>query len=115
MPFWYVACPKCNKPVVSDNLARGACVVGGKNVRIVGKIENELDGFMLIIDVTMYYSTDNGISWREVEMKASGENYVGEIHGLPENARILYFLEATDIAGRTLVQDNDGEYFTYQV
>lgn len=114
MPFWYVTCPKCHASL--DKRENSSIKPPSRKIiRIVSKITPPEDKFTLFHDVKLYYSVDNAISWKSVDMDPQGEKYVAEIPEMPPSARIVYFIEAADITGKTLVEDNGGEFFTYQV
>ncbi|MHA1681589.1 MAG: hypothetical protein ACTSUE_11315 [Promethearchaeota archaeon] len=113
-PFWYVTCPKCNEPLDANN----SCTTfskKGKIIRIVTRINQHIETFRLFNKVILYYSTDNAISWKEVQMKPKKELYFAELMDIPQGANITYYIEANDISGKKVIEDNGGNFFTYNL
>jgi len=66
--------------------------------------------------VTLSYSTDDGGTWDNVTMnKATGDTYEGEIPGLPGGTNVQYMIIAYDYAGNFAIDDNNGQYYVYEV
>jgi len=78
---------------------------------------NVTDAFVVRPDgVILSYSTDGGEAWNNVTMsKTTGDTYEGEIPGLPSGTNVQYKIIAYDSAGNSAVDDNNGQYYVYEV
>ncbi|MBD3188947.1 hypothetical protein GF325_19125 [Candidatus Bathyarchaeota archaeon] len=115
VPFWFVICPKCNQGFQSSKQPTTTIIKLGKIIKVIARIHQAKDDFRLFHEVMLYFSVDNGISWKQSAMKPAKDAYIVEIAGIPNGATILYYIEAKDIAGKILVEDNNGKHFTFNV
>ncbi|MHA1793256.1 MAG: hypothetical protein ACTSVI_11470 [Promethearchaeota archaeon] len=116
LPFWYVKCPRCQTDLVESVSQEKGIVyksLFNKQVRVVSKIQGANDDISLFKEVLLYYSLDGAISWRQVKMRPEQDKYIADIPEIPKGARIVFYIEATDISGKKIVEDNEGKYFHF--
>ncbi|MDH3217453.1 MAG: immune inhibitor A, partial [Candidatus Krumholzibacteria bacterium] len=75
-----------------------------------------LDGLSGVASATLYYSTDDGVSWNTVAMTptANPDEYNGDIPGQSSGTRIKLYVSATDNAANTSTDPGDAPATTYE-
>jgi parallel beta-helix repeat protein len=70
-----------------------------------------------VMNVTLYYVTNNGTSWADLNMNYNStiESFVAVLPGLPAETSVKYEIVAFDKAGNVAVKDNSSLFFTYGV
>jgi len=67
-------------------------------------------------NVTLWYSINNGTTWRRLNMiKAYGNNYQTRIPGCMNCTWVTYKITAYDNSGNSAVDTNEGRYYIYHV
>jgi hypothetical protein len=78
--------------------AAGEAVTVTASITTLALFEDE--AVTSVDEAFLYYSTDGGDSWEEVEMEEDGDNlWVGEIEGQDSGAEVLYYLRAVSDVG----------------
>ncbi|MHA1341119.1 MAG: hypothetical protein ACTSRZ_14100 [Promethearchaeota archaeon] len=129
-PNWFVQCPKCKKTwdeskslketteinestlMESTNKTQEISEEELKTVRIIAQIAEE---DVKIKSMTIYFSGDNGISWFQMPMVKKNDYFVAEILNVPLDSIIIYYLRGVDENGEEFIEDNDGEFYYYNV
>lgn len=120
-PNWFVQCPRCKhvwgeKP--NDNVQSQSVKVDStkqsnlKTVRIIANIDEEE---AKISSLTIYFSGDNGISWFQMPMVRENDYFVAEIQNVPTHSTIIYYLKGVDQTGMEFIEDNNAEFYYYNV
>ena len=75
------------------------------------------DALSGVASTTLYYSTDNGMSWSSAAMAPTGvpNEYSGNIPGQPPRTRIKVYVSATDNAANTTTDPATAPAATYQM
>ena len=110
---WIHVLPDTTKPSIGVVSQEPEVPDDGEKVTIT---VNVTDGESGVHNVTLSYSTNEGDTWTDVPVnKTTGDNYVGEIPGLPAGTNVQYKITAYDKAGNFKVDDKAGEYYVYTV
>lgn len=120
-PNWFVQCPRC-KHVWGEKSNEGIQTQSIKaeipkdsklkTVRIIANIDEEE---VRISSLTIYFSGDNGISWFQMPMIRENDYFVAEIQNVPTHSTIIYYLRGVDEKGMEFIEDNNAEFYYYNV
>ena len=115
-PNWFTSCPNCG--IAWDEkearIREKSEEVFDKNIKIVVKITEE-DFNEEILDVKLVFTADQGKSWYQMNMTDQIDHYMAEIHKVPNNSVIIYYIEVYLANGDKITENNDGKYFYYRV
>lgn len=121
MANWFVQCPKChhvwnspNEEITQENYipSEENLKTKQKMVRIIAQLTEE---DVKIKEMSIYFSSDNGISWFSMPMLRENDYFVAEIEDIPNGATIIYYLKGLDENGIEFTEDNNSEYYYYFV
>ncbi|MHA1820796.1 MAG: zinc ribbon domain-containing protein [Promethearchaeota archaeon] len=136
-PNWFTNCPRCHadwhgetkrdntinqtnlggsnsqqSEATTINQAPTSADLNQKTVRIIAQIAEE--GFV-IKEITIFFSADGGVSWFSMPMFKENDYFVAEIQNVPLHSIIVYYLKIIDAEGNEFIENNDGEYYYYEV
>jgi subtilisin family serine protease/bacillopeptidase F (M6 metalloprotease family) len=75
-----------------------------------------IDALSGVATVSIHYSTDNGTTWNDVATTAAGgDEFRGEIPGLPRGTRVVVYVSARDADGNVTASNVAGEYQRFNV
>jgi predicted oxidoreductase (fatty acid repression mutant protein) len=115
-PNWFTNCPKCG---ATWNSAKAVEPVGEKEIlkktiKIVVKITEE-DFNNTLERVQLIFSADHGKSWYRLRMEHELDYFIAEIADVPMYSIIIYYIEVLLAHGEVVVENNEGNYFHYEV
>jgi len=85
-----------------------------KNIKIVAKITEE-NFSEPIKEVFLIFSGDGGEKWYKLKMKDKEDFYESEIKDVPEGATLIYLIEVHLVNGEIIRENNQGNYYKYNV
>lgn len=115
-PNWFTNCPKCGAAWDSAKAAESAGEKGipKKTIKIVVKITEE-DFSNTLERVQLIFSADNGKSWYRLRMEHELDYFIAEIADVPMGSIIIYYIEVLLAHGEVVIENNEGNYFHYEV
>jgi len=115
-PNWFTNCPKCGAPWDASKAAEAITQKGipKKTIKIVVKITE--DDFNNTLErVQLIFSADRGKSWYRLQMEHELDYFIAEIVDVPMGSIIIYYIEVLLAHGEIVIENNDGNYFYYEV
>jgi hypothetical protein len=115
-PNWFTNCPKCaaawdsakaEKTVNQEEILK-------KTIKIVVKITEE-DFNNTLERVQLIFSADHGKSWYRFQMEHELDYFIAEIVDVPMGSIIIYYIEVLLAHGEIVIENNEGNYFYYEV
>ncbi|NHJ20244.1 MAG: hypothetical protein EAX91_04810 [Candidatus Lokiarchaeota archaeon] len=115
-PNWFTNCPKCGAAWDSTKAAEsvGQTEILKKTIKIVVKITEE-DFSTTLERVLLIFSADHGKSWYRLRMEQELDYFIAEINDVPMGSIIIYYIEVLLAHGETVIENNEGKYFHYEV
>ena len=115
-PNWFTNCPKCGATWDSTKAAEsvGHTEILKKTIKIVVKITEE-DFSNTLERVLLIFSADHGKSWYRLRMEQELDYFIAEINDVPMGSIIIYYIEVLLAHGETVIENNEGKYFHYEV
>jgi len=115
-PNWFTNCPKCGASWDSAKAAEteGQKVILKKTIKIVVKITEE-DFNTTLERVQLIFSADSGKSWYRLRMEHELDYFIAEIADVPMGSIIIYYIEVLLAHGEVVIENNEGNYFHYEV
>ncbi len=115
-PNWFTNCPKCgaawdSTKAVEDVEEKESLK---KTIKIVVKITEE-DFNNTLERVQLIFSADHGKSWYRLRMEHELDYFIAEIADVPMGAIIIYYIEVLLVHGEVVIENNEGNYFHYEV
>jgi len=115
-PNWFTNCPKC---AAAWDSAKAEKIVDQKEIlkktiKIVVKITEE-DFNNTLERVQLIFSADHGKSWYRFQMEHELDYFIAEIVDVPMGSIIIYYIEVLLAHGETVIENNEGNYFYYEV
>ncbi|NVM43454.1 MAG: hypothetical protein HWN79_00920 [Candidatus Lokiarchaeota archaeon] len=115
-PNWFTNCPKCGTAwdATKAEEALGQKGILKKTIKIVVKITE--DDFNNILErVLLIFSADRGKSWYRLQMEHELDYFIAEIAEVPMGSIIIYYIEVLLAHGEVVIENNEGNYFHYEV
>ncbi|MFX1447197.1 MAG: zinc ribbon domain-containing protein [Promethearchaeota archaeon] len=115
-PNWFTNCPKCGAAWDAAKAAEALSQKGiqKKTIKIVVKITE--DDFNNTLErVQLIFSADRGKSWYRLQMEHELDYFIAEIADVPMGSIIIYYIEVLLAHGEVIIENNDGNYFYYEV
>jgi len=115
-PNWFTNCPKCGAAWDSVKAEKivGQKEIQKKTIKIVVKITEE--NFNNTLErVQLIFSADHGKSWYRFQMEHELDYFIAEIAEVPMGSIIIYYIEVLLAHGETIIENNEGNYFYYEV
>jgi parallel beta-helix repeat protein len=110
---WVYVLPDTTKPSIGT--VHQEPEVPDKSEKVIVSV-NVTDEGSGVHNVTLLYSTNEGVTWTKVLMnKTTGNTYEGEIPGLPAGTNVEYKIIAYDKAENFAVEDKAGQHYVYLV
>jgi hypothetical protein len=115
-PNWFTNCPKCGAAWDSAEAVKsvGEKEILKKTIKIVVKITEE-DFSNTLERVQLIFSADHGKSWYRLRMGHETDYFIAEIADVPIGSIIIYYIEVLLAHGEVVIENNDGNYFHYEV
>lgn len=113
-PNWFVNCPKCGTSWDEKSIEEEEELASKKTIKIVVRITEE-DFEHPIEMVKLIFSADDGSSWFQMNMDTKMDYYIAEIIDVPIGSTIIYYIEVYLINGDKVIENNNGNYFFYEV
>ncbi len=115
-PNWFTNCPKCGAAWDSAKAEKivGQKEIQKKTIKIVVKITEE-DFNNTLERVQLIFSADHGKSWYRFQMEHELDYFIAEITDVPTGSIIIYYIEVLLAHGETIIENNEGNYFHYEV
>jgi hypothetical protein len=115
-PNWFTNCPKCG---AAWDSAKAVETVEHKEslkktIKIVVKITEE-DFNTTLERVQLIFSADHGKSWYRLRMEHELDYFIAEIADVPMGSIIIYYIEVLLAHGEVVIENNEGNYFHYEV
>ncbi|MFW9771478.1 MAG: hypothetical protein ACFFEO_04830 [Candidatus Thorarchaeota archaeon] len=115
-PNWFTNCPKCG--AAWDESEAEEIEESGelkkKTIKIVVKITEE-DFDNKLEQVKLVFSADHGKSWYQMKMENQLDYFIAEIAEVPIGSLVIYYIEVSLINGEKVIENNDGNYYLYNV
>ncbi|MHA2290079.1 MAG: hypothetical protein ACXABG_14940 [Promethearchaeota archaeon] len=115
-PNWFTNCPKCgtawNATKAEETLGHPEMLK--KTIKIVVKITEE-DFNDTLERVLLIFSADRGKSWYRLQMEHELDYFITEIADVPMGSIIIYYIEVLLAHGEVVIENNEGNYFHYEV
>ena len=115
-PNWFTNCPKCGTAwdAAKAEEALGQKGILKKTIKIVVKITE--DDFNNTLErVLLIFSADRGKSWYRLQMEHELDYFIAEIAEVPMGSIIIYYIEVLLAHGEVVIENNEGNYFHYEV
>ena len=115
-PNWFTNCPKCGTAwdATKAEEASGQKGILKKTIKIVVKITE--DDFNNTLErVLLIFSADRGKSWYRLQMEHELDYFIAEIAEVPMGSIIIYYIEVLLAHGEIVIENNEGNYFYYEV
>ena len=115
-PNWFTNCPKCGTAwdAAKAEEALGQKGILKKTIKIVVKITE--DDFNNTLErVLLIFSADRGKSWYRMQMEHELDYFIAEIAEVPMGSIIIYYIEVLLAHGEVIIENNEGNYFHYEV
>ena len=115
-PNWFTNCPKCGTAwdATKAEEASGQKGILKKTIKIVVKITE--DDFNNTLErVLLIFSADRGKSWYRLQMEHELDYFIAEIAEVPMGSIIIYYIEVLLAHGEVIIENNEGNYFHYEV
>jgi hypothetical protein len=115
-PNWFTNCPKCGAAWDSAKAAEAVDhkEILKKTIKIVVKITEE-DFNTTLERVQLIFSADHGKSWYRLRMEHELDYFIAEIADVPMGSTIIYYIEVLLAHGEVVIENNEGNYFHYEV
>ncbi|MFX0074453.1 MAG: hypothetical protein ACFE96_03360 [Candidatus Hermodarchaeota archaeon] len=115
-PNWFTNCPKCGAAWDASKAVESVEPKESlkKTIKIVVKITEE-DFSTTIERVQLIFSADHGKSWYRLRMEHETDYYIAEIADVPMGSIIIYYIEVFLAHGEVVIENNEGNYFHYEV
>lgn len=115
-PNWFTNCPKCGAAWDSVEAEKTTAAMDTlkKTIKIIVKITEE-DFNNTLERVKLIFSADQGRSWYQMEMENQLDFFIAEITDVPVGSVIIYYIEVILIHGEQIIENNEGNYFHYEV
>lgn len=118
-PNWFTNCPHCGIAWDAKNEAEEQpkgkkSQIRKKTIKIVVKITEE-DFDEGIVNVQLVFSADQGKSWYRLDMEMKRDYYIAEIAEVPIGSVIIYYMEVFLESGEKIIENNEGNYYFYEV
>ena len=127
MANWFVQCPRCkqtwNAPAEEEQLTTDTNQIVQKStsklaedtqktIRIIAQLTED---DIKINGLSIFFSANNGVSWFSMPMKREEGYFVAEIENIALYSTIVYYLKGIDETGMEFVEDNESNFFYYNV
>ncbi|MFO8019434.1 MAG: hypothetical protein R6U96_12445 [Promethearchaeia archaeon] len=118
-PNWFTNCPYCGTPWHAESTQENRVLQQKekkkkKTIKIVVKIaEDDFDEG--IVKVQLIFSADKGQSWYKLDMDSKRDYYIAEIAEVPIHSVIIYYMEVFLENGEKIIENNEGQYYFYEV
>jgi hypothetical protein len=118
-PNWFTNCPHCgtawDESVPEQNNTKQVTTLKKKKtIKIVVKITED-DFEEGIVNVQLIFSADKGKSWYRLDMDMKRDYYIAEIAEVPIGSVIIYYMEVFLENGEKIIENNEGQYYFYEV
>ncbi len=126
-PNWFTVCPKCHASwkgeggiSISETTATPQQIAQPQEIEIekektIKIIAQLTEDDVKISKLTLFFSADNGISWFQMDMLREGDYFAADILNVPINSTIVYYLKGIDENNMEFTEDNNQNYYYYQV
>ena len=126
-PNWFTVCPKCHaswkgeggisvsetSPTPEPTTQPQEKVPEKeKTIKIIAQLTED---DVKISKLTLFFSADNGISWFQMDMVREADYFAADIMNVPINSTIVYYLKGIDENNMEFTEDNNQNYYYYQV
>ena len=115
-PNWFTNCPKCGTAwdAAKAEEALGQKGIQKKTIKIVVKLTED-DFNNTLEKVLLIFSADRGKSWYRMQMEHELDYFIAEIAEVPMGSIIIYYIEVLLAHGEVIIENNEGNYFHYEV
>ncbi len=126
-PNWFTTCPRCHASwkgeggisvSETDSTPMPTTQIQDfqaekeKTIKIIAQLTED---DVRISKLTLFFSADNGISWFQMDMVREGDYFAADILNVPINSTIVYYLKGVDENNMEFTEDNNQNYYYYQV